>query len=278
MNAAAKTPVVVCGFRLIQLVAHILSGVVRAGFILPWLGPRKRAEQVRRWSKRLLDVLNVRLVAAGAVPGMSARSMLLVANHTSWLDICVLNAVCPGRAVAKSDVRGWPIFGWLAARAGSLFIQRWRMQDVGRVRSAMAKALRRGERGILFPEGTTTDGTSMAPFRTGLIQAAVDSRAAVVPVAIRYRRHDGQPDSPAVFIGDMTFVESLMRVLRCPVFTVEAVFAQPLPSEERSRRELAALARASIEEMLSQPPVWRPAFQPDGQLSLFPSWETETAI
>jgi 1-acyl-sn-glycerol-3-phosphate acyltransferase len=200
---------------------------------MPW----RRA--VEESSRAMLAAVAVDVEVRGARP-LLAGPVLLVANHVSWLDVQALGAVLGTRFVAKTEVRAWPIVGTLAARFGTLFIRRGHRRDAHRTKNAIAKLLVTGERVVVFPEGTTTDGTRIAPFHAALLQAAVDAAIPVQPVAIRYRDADGGPTDAAAFIDDMTFADSLARVLARPRLVAELTFGAPIWAADKSRREIAA--------------------------------------
>ena len=117
--------------------------------------------------------------------------MLVVANHVSWLDIFALHAVGPVRFIAKAEIERWPVLGGLVRGVGTLFIERARRHDTHRVNQEIARALAAGDIVAVFPEGTTTDGTALLPFKGSLLQPIIDAQGHVQPVAIRYRDADG---------------------------------------------------------------------------------------
>jgi 1-acyl-sn-glycerol-3-phosphate acyltransferase len=172
--------------------------------------------------------------------------LLLIANHVSWLDIYGLNAVAPARFVAKAEVRDWPVVGSIAAYSGTFFIVRGSCRDAARVKDAIASALARGERVVVFPEGTTTDGTRLGPFYAALLQAAVDTGTDVQPVAIRYLDAGGARNTAASFIDDMSFGTSLFQVVREPTIELELTFGAPIRPHGKTRRELRDLARGFV--------------------------------
>ena len=230
-----------------------LARLVRMGrhFLLAWLvavvaGRRlsnpTRARILHTAARSALRILAVRLVLRGAPPVTDGR-VLVVANHVSWLDIYALNAVAGARFVAKREVRGWPLVGIVAARFGSFFITRGSCRDAARVKDAIAAALCARERVVVFPEGTTTDGTRVGRFYAALLEAAVETGARVQPVAIRYPGPGGRPHPAAAFIDDMSFATSLTRILREPELHVELTFGAPLDGACHTRRELVAAAR-----------------------------------
>lgn len=204
---------------------------------------------VERGGAELLDAVNVEVVVRGARP-LLAGPVLLAANHVSWLDVQALGAVAGTRFIAKAEVRDWPVVGALAARLGTLFIRRGHFRDAMRVKNAIAELLVDGERVAVFPEATTTDGTRLGKFHPALFQAAIDAAIPVQPVAIRIVEDDGSPAAAAAFVDDMTFVESLGRVLARPRLVVELTFGPPIWSADQTRRQLAMRCRSFVAEVL----------------------------
>ncbi len=252
MTMPSKRPQPTSAFQRCRRALTLLVHVLQVRISLAWARPGcARQARARSWARRALDILNVQVVVGGSVP-RSDEAALIVANHISWLDIHALGAVTGARFVAKSEVRGWPIVGSIAARDGTLFIRRGSCRDAWRTKNHVAAALRGGERVAVFPEGTTTNGRHPQPFRAALLQAAVDSATAVYPVSIRYQTLDGSGNAAAAFVGEMTFIASLRRVLREPVMAVEVHFGERIVARHRTRRELAALAQLAITKTLTE--------------------------
>lgn len=240
--------------RLILAVSHVLLGVAMMGLVFPWARPALRARLTRAWSRRLLAVFRLELAVGGEPPSLADGNVLLVANHVSWLDIFVLNSVRPAHFVAKSEIRSWPVFGWLAEKAGTHFIERGKKQDTRRINHALAAALASGECVALFPEGGTSDGAALRPFRSSLLQAAVANQSRLWPAAIRYARADGSINSAAAYFDSMSLAESVRNILAQPFIRAEVVFAPPVPCAGRHRRELARAAEEAIACALGAPP------------------------
>ncbi|HUW51627.1 MAG TPA: lysophospholipid acyltransferase family protein [Sulfuricella sp.] len=253
--------------RLFLLVFHLLAGVLKAALLYPGAGRAKRIEMVRRWSARVLAILNIRLAVKGKAPDISASGVVFVANHISWLDIYLLNTVCPVRFVSKSEVRTWPVIGWLAVRVGTLFIERARRHDTARANQEVADAVRQGDCVAMFPEGTTSNGTLLRPFHASLLQSAIDGDAMIWPVAIRYMNRDGSLNLTPAYVDDMSFGESMSRILAEPELMAEVTFLEPLSAQGRSRRELAVLSETAIANALNLAVPYRkpgkPADPPD---------------
>src|SRR5262252_6657265 len=109
------TPFLIRLSRVLRLVLHVTAGLALVGFVFPLVRPDRRTWIASRWSFRLLRILNVRLsIRRRGLP--AAQPVLYAANHISWIDIVALKAVVPARFVAKSEIRRWPVFGWLARR------------------------------------------------------------------------------------------------------------------------------------------------------------------
>jgi 1-acyl-sn-glycerol-3-phosphate acyltransferase len=247
-------------WRLVRLVLHLLVAVLKVALLLPFVGRARRTELIRRWSARVLAILNVRLSVKGEAPDASAAGAMFVANHVSWLDIYLLNAVCPVRFVAKAEVRAWPVIGWLAVKLGTLFIERARRHDTARANREVVDALRQGDCVAVFPEGTTSDGTLLRPFHASLLQSAITSEALLWPAAIRYVHRDGSVNLSPAYVDSMSFGASLFRILNEPDLEAEITYLEPLPVQGRSRRELAALAEKAIASALN---LAAPSRKPD---------------
>lgn len=239
-------------WRLFRLGLHIARGVLTAALLLPWASPRTRLARTRNWSRALLSLLGVRLAVRGQPPGDDAGNILVIANHVSWLDIYLLNATRPPRFVSKAEVRGWPVVGWLAAFAGTIFLERGRRRDTARVNDVLAGALADGGCVALFPEGTTSDGTRLKPFLPSLFQAAISAQSVLQPVALRYRLPDGGIDTAAAYHGDMSMMDSLRNILTRQEIRAELYFLEPMSCVGKTRRDLAREAENAISNALNQ--------------------------
>jgi 1-acyl-sn-glycerol-3-phosphate acyltransferase len=240
-------------WRLSRLVLHLGYGVVTAALILPRLDNDRRNSLIRNWSAHVLRILNVRLEVDGMLPTMDLRPAMFVANHVSWLDIWAISSVRAVRFVAKSEVRSWPVIGWLSEKVGVIFIERARRHDTARVSNAGAEALSAGDSLCVFPEGTTSDGTHIYPFRSSLLQSAVDAAALVWPIALYYPGKNGSPNTDIAYAGDTTFLQSLRAILAQRETTIRLTFAEPINAEGRDRRGLAQTAEDVISSLVRLP-------------------------
>lgn len=242
--------------RLVFMLLHIVSGFMQMAFYRLRLGPgwyRLPAGQLRIqwWMRRLNRILALQVEVVGYIP---PAPVLLVANHISWLDIPALASVAPGAFVAKAEVRRWPLLGALAADAGTLFLARHSLSGMRELLTELQGRLHDGVRGVLFPEGTSTDGREVQPFFPGLFQAARDAGVPVQAVALTYHR-DGERDRLAPFVGDDEFFAHLLRLLAEPQTCVRLSFAEPLHAAGLSRQVLAEVTRDWIASVVwEQPP------------------------
>lgn len=243
-------PLAVRCYRFTRTCVHVAEGVGTTMLVFPLVGPDRRRHLVKRWSYRLLRILRIDAQVDGALA--AGGNVLVVANHISWLDIFVLNAHHPVRFVAKAELARWPILSQLIRGAGTVFIERERRRDAHRVNEDMARVLAAGDVVAIFPEGTTTDGTSLLPFKSSLLQPIVDAEGQVQPVAIRYRDHAGAPAMAPTYAGDTTFAQSFWAVCGEPTLTVELVAPAPLPAREAHRRDLARAAEDAIRTALAR--------------------------
>ena len=176
------------GLLLVGL--HLLYGALQVALLFPLAGASRRQRLRRRWSQGLLGVLGIRIeVAADIAAGLEGG--LLVANHISFVDIFLINALLPSAFVAKGDVARWPLIGWLARRNGTVFIERGNRQAAQQAREHLLAALGKGQRLAIFPEGTTTAGDRVLPFHGALFQAAIDAAVPVYALALSYHDSSG---------------------------------------------------------------------------------------
>src|SRR5882757_5788454 len=210
-----------------------------------------RAEWLHIWCAKLLPRLGIAFSCEGAIPERG----LIVANHLSYLDIIVLSALCPCTFVAKKEVRLWPIFGWMATMNGTVFVDRQRPRETGQVNDQLDVALQTGLRIVLFPEGTSTDGTQVLPFRSSLFASAVAAREAITPAHISYRVTEGSVEQDVCYWGDMTFLPHILKALSLSEVTALVRFGQESlrfddrkKAAEATREQILALAQSELVE------------------------------
>ena len=176
---------------------------------------------------------------------------MFVANHVSWIDIIALHSQHMMGFIAKSEIRGWPVVGWLTAQAETIFLRRGNADSLGAVMGEMSERLRAGRAVAAFPEGGTRDGTALGVFHARIFTAAVDADAPVQPVALCFgTRCEAQ--QVVAFARGEHFVGNLLRLLGEPPRPVTVCFLEPiLHAEHGGRRGIASLARARIERAMA---------------------------
>jgi 1-acyl-sn-glycerol-3-phosphate acyltransferase len=250
IDARRLTPPLRRLWRVPRMVLHVARGLWTIGFVFPKLDAHARRARVRSWSRRLLHLMSIDIRMTGA---LGHPNVMVVANHVSWLDIFALHAAGPVRFIAKAEIARWPVLGRLVAGVGTLFIERARRHDTHRVNQEVAQALEAGDIVAVFPEGTTTDGSTVLPFKGSLLQPIVDAAGAVQPVALRYRTHDGVRSTAPAYTDGVTFFGSFWRVCGESRLVVDLVACTPLPASGRHRRELAREAEETIRSALGAP-------------------------
>lgn len=239
--------------RWTRLAFHIGTGLFVAGVIFPRVASDQRARITQWWSQKTLRILNIALSVHGAKPNPEARNLMIAANHISWLDIYVINAAHPARFVAKSEIREWPIIGWLCEKAGTIFIRRTHRRDTARINDEMHDVLATGATIGLFPEGTTTGGDRLLKFHSSLLEPAVANHATLAPAALRYLTNHGERSHAAAYIDDISFSDSLQKIIRQKSMIAEITFAPPILAIGTSRRALALQSEAAIAAILHVP-------------------------
>jgi 1-acyl-sn-glycerol-3-phosphate acyltransferase len=234
------------GARLMALLGVLLAAAVTMP-VLRLARPARRQVMVRAIARGILRTLGVRRSMRGRLPVGRA---LVVANHVSWLDTVVILAAARTRLVAKKEVGAWPLIGTMARYSGALFIDRNRPMALPVVLSEVREALAAGDVVVVFPEATTSCGTGCGKgvpgFRPAFFQAAIDARAAVVPLSLAFRTDLGPTAAPA-FIGEETLVTSLRRVLFTRGLRVALSAGAALhPDRDASRRMLARVATRAV--------------------------------
>ena len=175
--------------HLARLGLHLAVGLGKCALLFPWLDDAGRERRIQRWSRQLIAICGVRLVLNEVAQPVPASPALIISNHISWLDIFVVLASHPSVFVAKSEIRQWPLVGWLCARVGTLFIERGRRSATRHVNAAIVTALQGGIVVGIYPEGTTSDGLRLLQPQGGGLEVAVRSQGCYSMLA---RPRDGR--------------------------------------------------------------------------------------
>ena len=227
--------------RFIRLGWVIISGMVA----LAWFLRRHDRNPVNsriawmQWmSRRFLALLHCNVSVSGDVP----KSGLIACNHLGYVDILVIGSLCPAIFVAKNDVKEWPIFGWLASRAGTIFVSRNEPAKVATQLREMERPLREGYPVVLFPEGTSSDGSSVLPFRSSLLESVLITECSITPAVISYElMGEGDVGREVAYWGDHRLIPHLGNLLSKSAFTANLSFGStrsPMPDRKSEAKQL----------------------------------------
>lgn len=192
---------------------------------------------------RVSRAMGLAVAVRGDLPG----SGLIASNHLSYLDILAFASVTPCIFVSKQDVLRWPVFGTLAKFGGTIFINRERRSAVADVSAKVEQALQAGLPVVLFPEGTSTDGTSVLPYYPSLLEAALRCGSTFTPAAVGYSAA-GHEEAEFCYYGEIAFARHLLSVLAKPAPAIQVAFGQS-GQQFSDRKEAAAALRQQTMEL-----------------------------
>jgi 1-acyl-sn-glycerol-3-phosphate acyltransferase len=240
--------------RFPAMIFLLLLGLFILLLLFPHWDYARQRQMIKRWSGWLLFSVGVvpqELKLANALPLANVSGpVLLAANHVSWLDIFVINAIQPAHFVAKSDIRSWPLVGLLCDRSGTIFVERSRRTAVREVLQVMDDRLAKQGIVAVFPEGTTGDMYSLKPFHSNFLQAAVTSKASILPLGIAYKNTNGDIADAVQFIGETTFVASALRVMSQPKIVAHLMITPAIAVSGQTRHELCEITQQQISQAL----------------------------
>ncbi len=202
---------------------------------------------VSTWLGLLSRIFGVKIKTYGtALP----QNTLFVSNHISWLDILILGELIPIHFLSKHEVKTMPFFGWLATRAGTLYIKRGHKDSASEACSEITAALKKQHNSLVFAEGTTTDG-HIKKFHSRIMQSAIDANAMVQPVAIFYPVTNPETNKLEInpvtlFMGNTTMGESFNLITRAKKINAEVHFLEPINSTGKTRNEIAQHAYEEV--------------------------------
>ena len=240
--------------RWARMLAHAISAVLILRLLFPRADAARKRRHVQRWAAKLVRILGIEVKVVGHPPGKRERAAMIAANHVSWLDIFVVQGVYPARFIAKNEIRDWPLAGWIAERAGTIFIRRERRRDTHRINERVHEALGIGDCVGLFPEGTTSEGDTLLRFHSSLFEAAVANEAHVHPCALRYERADGTLCRAMAYVGELSFMQSLGLAIRQRGVVARVAFGPPIDTRGLDRREVTRRAEDAVATLLGLPP------------------------
>lgn len=212
---------------LISLHTSVLVFLLLLGrallFLLP--APRVRWRRIifRCWARGLAAIMGMKISVQGTPP---RPPFFLVTNHLSYIDILLLASHVEGVFVSRHDVRDWPVIGFLTRSVGTLYLNRGQAKDVLRMNDLFKTALQQGDGIILFPEGTSTAGATVKPFKSPLLSVAAEMSYPVSYASLSYRTPAGEMPAhlSVCWWGNMTFPDHVFALLQMPSFHASLTF------------------------------------------------------
>ena len=229
--------------RALLVLSWVMLGLSVIALIFPFLKHSGRLRAKQYWSVVLLWLSGVQVSRSGT-PLLSGP-VLWVVNHVSWLDIFAVNTVRAVVFIAKSEIRQWPLLGWLARGAGTIFIERASRHAVQKVGREMQEIFELEQVVGLFPEGTTSQGYDLLPFYANLFEPARRANVPIQPVALLFFHHEKRSDF-AAFVGEENLIQNLWKVLGGTGIRIEVEFLAPIwvPDGQPAPARAALGARA----------------------------------
>ncbi|MEP7206875.1 MAG: lysophospholipid acyltransferase family protein [Casimicrobiaceae bacterium] len=249
-----RTALPVRVLRIARAGVHLVQGLATIAIVFPRVAAATRQRLVQAWSARLLDIFSLDLRVAGELTSRRERGLMIAANHVSWLDIFVINAVAPARFIAKHELAHWPVAGRLISGVGTLYIDRMSRRHLHEANAVVGASLAAGDTVAMFPEGRIGDGSDVLHFHGSLLQPVVAQGAPLQPMAICYRSRDGRGTSAPVWLDGLSFLGSVWRVTSLQTTRVDVTILAALAGEGGQRRALAQAAETSIRQAVSALP------------------------
>ncbi|MEY4317523.1 MAG: 1-acyl-sn-glycerol-3-phosphate acyltransferase [Pseudomonadota bacterium] len=219
----------------------------------PHLSSTEKLSAIQQWSIQTLEVLNVRLDKPLHIDlvRIAEQPQLWVANHVSWVDALIIQAIQPSIFVAKAEVKRWPVVGAIATACGVIYVKRSSPSSARQMVDDAAHALRNGFHVACFPEGTSSEGLEVKPLHANMFETAIRQDIPVQPLCIRYTHAiTGAHCTQAAFVGDLGFIESLHKVMSCDGIHAKVSLGQTLSPRGHSRKSLAQLAHHILSAQL----------------------------
>lgn len=207
---------------------------------------RWRQKIFSRWARATAKTVGMKIIVRGEVP---RPPFLLVSNHLSYMDIAAFASVLECFFVAKSEVADWFLLGKIARRMGTIFVNRQNRRDISRATDEIIGKIRNGENLIFFPEGTSSGGAGVLPFKSSFLEIAARNNFPVSFAAINYQTPDKsvKPSELICWWGDADFLPHLWRLFQIETFTATIIFGDKT-FKSRNRKELARCLHSAVRE------------------------------
>ncbi|RVU84622.1 1-acyl-sn-glycerol-3-phosphate acyltransferase [Leucothrix sargassi] len=240
-------------FKILQLVVHLFSGVMILLYQTGLKGRQVNDPQVvavvKQWFRRGCAILGITIKTHGQP---TTEPALFISNHISWLDILLVASVANPRFLSKSEVRKWPVIGWLAAKVNTLFIVRGNRSAAEAASTGIVDGLNAQDQILIFPEGTTTDGSDIAWLYPRLLGAAIAADAPVQPIVLHYTDDNTEATQSELvpYIDKQTLIGNLWRMLDCKNLTANVYFLEPQKADGLPRKAFAMSLQSAMKKTL----------------------------
>ena len=231
-------------YRLFWVLEVTLYSILRLALAVSSSGwtPNLAASHARRWAATLVNGLDIRIKKTGDIPD---HGVLVVSNHRSYLDIVVILSHIDAAFLAKAELKSWPVFGYAAQKGNTVFVDRSNAQSRTQARQALAERISQGVCVVVFPEGTTTAGPGLLPFKNGIFHMAAEKNIPVVPVSVTYENPE------AAWIGDDLFIPHFLKTFKTSPLKANLTFGPEL--KETKGETLKTEAHTFIDNQLA---IW----------------------
>lgn len=234
----------------IPLFFALTFGIYAVWFIGDFFIPNKpfwRQLIFRYWAKGFLSIAGVKVIVSGRIP---RPPFFLVSNHLSYIDIPLVRSVLENIFVTKGEIESWSLAGTMIGNFGNIYINRSNKRDIPRAGSEILETLNQGEGVVVFPEGTTTDGSSVLPFKSSFFEFASAANLPVYYASIRYETPNGFPpagESVCWWRMESTLVGHMWEMFKMPGFEAFITFGEN-PIQADNRKDLAKKLHAAVSE------------------------------
>ena len=229
--------------RMVLACMVVVIGLVACA-LAPLMSRRFFFTLARIWHRTLLLIIGIKIHYSG---DRSEKTAFFVGNHVSWADILVVGAHWPVVFLARSDIANWPILGWIIKVAGTLFIERGKGAE--KALKQIKEALEQGQSVVIFPEGKTSDGSSVRKMQPRLFQAAIDANSELRVFCLKYQFASGALADSLTYEGSVTFMQSFWRTVSGPAVDCYLTVKDPEPAQG-DRQSLAKSAESWVANLL----------------------------
>jgi 1-acyl-sn-glycerol-3-phosphate acyltransferase len=250
-------------FRVLKMLLHAFSAVLTGIFRYPSWSPAKQRLYIQNWSKKLFRIIGIEVTVTNE--HLLAPHALIVSNHLSWLDIFLINTGQPSRFIAKDSIRSWPLIGWLATRAGTIYLRRNNARDLRNTFRVLVTQLHKGEYFVFFPEGTSGGSQNrLLPFHSNLFEAAIEAGAPVQPCVLHYVDENNHFHASIDSEVKLPLIDNIMRILKTDTIRARLIVLPVIESAGEKRRDLSRKAHDAIKAALTAHPAHKsPGNPPD---------------